>query len=205
MPSKILSQSGISLADAYEVQGSIAGVENLDSEDVKVVHEMGGTMFSERLSGTIRRRSTGDLNQSTIFNQLITDLPAGPFKISNVVVLADLSARVNNIQVSIRDPISERESPFFIWDNTTDVTNDIRIQDDGAAVADMRILIPAASQSLQGLVQIGGGQPQSVPDIAMRGQTLAFGAGTVEIILLLYLEFSQVGGISSFGLPIPGW
>ena len=43
---KILSQAGISLADLYNVEGSIAGIEQLDTRELPIVHEMSGTIFS---------------------------------------------------------------------------------------------------------------------------------------------------------------
>jgi len=203
MPSKILGKGGDSLADMYDVAGSIAGVEELDSESVKVVHEMGATIFSERLSGTIRRISTGDINQSTVFDLTLTDLPGTPNRILGVQVIADVSGRASNAMVAVRDPVAGREFPVWVWDVTDDLEQDIRIVDNGAAVADMELLVPRSLQTPSFL--IGNNQPQGVPDIAFRGQSGAFGAGTVEIIALIYITFSQVGGLSSRGLPVPSW
>jgi len=200
---KILSQSGISLADAYDVQGSIAGVERLDSEEVKTVHEMGGTMFSERFQGALRRRETGDIAQNTNWAQLITDLPAGPSRVFAVAVFAE-SDDVSHAVVSIRDPVSEREVPIWQWNTGVDTANLSLWQDSGAAVAAIFYLRPLVLMGIPSFI-IGGDQRVPVPDIAFRGRTTAFGAGTVNVILTLYIGHTHVGGLSSFGLPIPSW
>jgi len=201
---KVLSQAGISLADTYDVEGSIAGIEQLQSEDVQLVHEMGGTIFSERLSGTVRRRTTGAVLQSTAWDQLITDLPVVPFRIAAVAVIADVSGRTSIASIAVRDPISGREVPIWLWDTTTDLFNDIRIDDDGAGAANIQYLLPT-NRTFYPLTGIGTGQPQSVPDLAFRGSTTGFGAGDVTHTALIYIEFAAIGGISSQGLPVPGW
>ena len=75
---KILAQAGISLADVYDVEGSIAGTDELLSEDVSLVHEMGGHMMSERCRSFVVTLATGDQIQNANFaatGGLIPDSP----------------------------------------------------------------------------------------------------------------------------------
>ena len=46
-----------------------------------------------------------------------------------------------------------------------------------------------------------------INDIAFRGVTSAFGAGTVVLTALIHIAFTHLGGNvpSNFGLPVPGW
>lgn len=200
---KILSRSGDSLADTYDVQGSIAGIETLESREVSLVHEMGGTLFSERVSGFIRRQVTGDIVQSTTFDFVNADLPNVPYRVLGVSVLASAANKTTQAAVSLRDPISGREIPIFVWDVANDKTSLVRIVENGAASGNFLALIP--NQTLVPNMGIGSGQPQQVNELAFRGKSSAFGAGTVELTMLVYVAFSQIGGLSSRGLPLPGW
>lgn len=202
MSVKILSQAGISLADTYDVQGSIAGIEELESAEVTLVHEMGNTIFAERVSGFIRRVTTAALNQNATWDLVLNDLPDGPFRILNVLVLANTSSRINRAQVSIRDDDGGREMPFFIWETSNDVESAIRIVENNGASANQTALVVRTGLPSMG---IGFNQPQRVNAIAFRGLTSGFGAGTVTVVALVYLAFSAVGGISSRGLPVPSW
>lgn len=204
---KILGQSGRSISDAYDVDGSIVGIERLEAREVTLVHEMGATIFSERASGFIRRAATGDILQSVNWDIVISDLPAGISRILGLAVISDASTRISFCTVSVRDPASgaERELPIFIWDTNEDVIT-VRIEENGAAAANFGMLVSAPSVGVNmPSMLIGSGQPQRVGEIAFRGATTAFGAGTVFARLLLYVAFSQVGGLSSRGLPIPSW
>jgi len=202
---KILSKSGDSLADMYDVEGSIAGIEQLETRELPIVHEMGGTVFSERISGFIRRNVTAAINQSTAFDEVSTGLPAGPYRVLGVYVQADVASRVDRAQVSLRNPLSGREIPIFIWDVNHDVEKDIRIVENGSAVSEDRALVQAFPVVMPSL-GIGRFQPQRVgEEIVFRGASSAFGAGTVLLTSLVYVAFSEVGGISSRGLPVPGW
>jgi len=202
---KVLSQAGISLADTYDVEGSIAGIETLESRDVSLVHEMGATILSERLSGTIRRVSTAALAQNTAFDSFFTDLPAGISRILGITVFSDVAARVGQLSVMARDPTSGREQPLWVWQSTNDLEFNVRMSDNGAAAANHSFYRPIHPiRALPSLI-IGGGQPQRVSDVAFRGLTNAFGAGTVTVVLIMYIALMQVGGISSRGLPVPGW
>lgn len=204
--SKILAQAGISLADIYSVQGSIAGVEELLSREVSLIHEMGQTIFAERVSGTIFRASTAAISQSSTFDILTVNLPDVPTRLLGVQVFTqDDPARVSNIQVSLRNDEQGREFPVWVWDGTNTTT--IRTQDDGGGVGNRFLFQPTAATRLLPNMMMGTSQPETVDDIAFRGITGAFGAGTITIVALYYVAFAEEAqsGVSSFGLPIPGW
>lgn len=199
---KILSKSGDSLADMYDVVGSIAGVEQLLSEEVSLVHEMGGTLFSERLSTTIRRGVTGDIAQSTVFAVGFSDLPTVPFRLIGVQVVTEVVARVAIAAVMVQDDVALREFPVWVWDTTN--SRNVRFFQDGAEAEVVLLTSDPAYNSLP-VLMVGNRQPQSVPNIVLRGQTSAFGAGTVELTLIAYIAFAEVGGLGSRGLRVPSW
>lgn len=202
---KILGRAGVSLADVYDVVGSRAGLEQLESREVSLVHEMGQTIFSERFSLFVRRATSGALMQSVNFNIVLSDLPSGAWRILGVMVFADVQGRALLASVAVRDPLGGRELPFWVWDSAgdSDLVR-VRMEDNGAGVAQHRVLQPAPA--LIHLPGLGAGdQPQSMSEIAFRGSTNAFGAGTVTLTMILQIGFSQVGGLDSHGLPIPSW
>jgi len=202
---KILSQAGNSLADTYDVEGSIAGIDQLETRELPIVHEMGATVFSERLSGAIRRATSGAILQNTNFDIILTDLPATPSRVLGVTVVTDVAGRVSTAAILIRDAGAGREMPIFVWDSGEQFMV-CRMVENNAAVGTLELLV--TSLNLPGFppsMIIGTDQPQEVDQIAFRGRSTGFGAGTVTITALIYLAFSEVGGISSRGLPIPGW
>jgi len=204
---KILSQSGNSLADLYDVEGSVAGIDSLETRELPIVHEMASTVFSERCSGAIRIAQTAALAQNAAADVVLTDLPSGVWRILNVVVFADVNARTSSAQVSLREPIVGREIPIFAWDSTNDVQTNIRIVEDGAAAAN--VFVHVSNFMNVPTMGIGAGQPQRVGEIAFRVLTSAFGAGTVTMTALIYLALSAIGGVpgntTSRGLPVPSW
>ncbi len=200
---KILSQAGISLADVYDVQGSIAGVEELSSGEVSLVHEMGATIFSERLSHNIRRSGTGAILQSVNFNLVINDLPAVPTRLLGVAVFSDNAVRVLHAAILARSAGDGREIPIWVYDQVNFLA--IRMEDAGGGVADHELLLGNVQATMLPTFVGGNEQPQIVNELAFRGTTTAFGAGDVTITALYYTAFSQVGGLSSRGLPIPSW
>ena len=200
---KILAQAGMSLADVYNVQGSIVGIDQLEAREVTLVHEMGATILSERVSGFIRRIES-TVSQSSNIGVILTDLPAGPYKIAGVTVLATSAARVVNVMVALRDGEAGREMPFFVWDTAVDGSKVIRIEPAGAGAINTVALTPSGPP-FGSVVAVGTGQPQRVNQIALRGVSTAFGAGTVTVTALVYVIFSHVGGLNSRGLPFPGW
>lgn len=207
MGHNVQSQVGISLSDVYDVRGGQAPIERLLTTEVPVVHEMGSTIFAERFQQTIRRRSTGDIAQSTAIGDVITDLPAGPWMLHGLTVLSDASARLSNLAILARDPRAAREEILWVWNSVvgTFISN-IRIQEEGAGISQLEVLIPGVGSGpfLPRLMSSSQSR-QFVSEIAIRGLTTAFGAGTVETILLLHISLTHQGDISNHGLPIPSW
>ena len=200
---KILSRSGDSLADVYDVQGSIAGIECLASEEVSLVHEMGETIFSERLAVTIRKLSSTAILQSTNFDVFFDNNPSSIMRVLGVVVITSAD-RVANCTVNIRRPDQDTEIPLWNWDTAVDGQVNGRLVVSGS-VLNTIMLVPAVPISPMPNLMLGTDQFDHSADIAFRGTTTAFGAGTVTVQLLLYLAFARTAGISSYGLPIPGW
>lgn len=201
---KILAQAGISLADIYDIAGSIVGVEQLQSQEVSLVHEMGQTVFSERLTGTILRISTGNLLQNVTFGFTLT-APAGVCRVLGVSLFTDVAARLINANLSLRDSVNEREMPLFIWDSTNDIESTMNIDDDGT-VGDVTALVQTSPQPGIPNLVIGSTQRQSVGDLMrLRGTTAGFGAGNVVVTAIVYFGFASTTSISSFGVAIPGW
>jgi len=202
---KVLSKSGDSLADVYDVVGSIAGIDQLHSEEISLVHEMGSTIFSERLSGAVRRATTGNLLQDVDFNVVIDTLPAGITRMSGVLVFTDNATRILRVCVSQRDVVSARDIPVWIWDGAN--FQNANFEDDGAGVATHSVLTPEPGTSLHQSLIIGTHQPQEVADVALRGRTTGFGAGNVDVTVLFLLAFTALGGgqVSNRGLHVPSW
>jgi len=142
---KVLAQVGVSLADVYQVLGSIAGVEQLISHDVNLVHEMGATIFSERLSAVVERATTGAIAQSTTFDVDVATGGVGISRVLGVLVFADVIGRADFCQVSSRGTGSGREIPFYHWDQVSGTEEDIRLVDNGAAAANVINLVPAVA------------------------------------------------------------
>lgn len=201
---KILSQSGDSLADTYDVKGSVAGIDQLETRELPIVHEMGGTLFSERLSASIRRSTTGNINQNTEWDNVLADLPATPGRILGVCVISSDANRILNASVSVQEQAGDREMPIFLWD-TNEQFLAARLVENGAAAGLFNFLANALNIGTVPSMLIGTEQPQPIDRVSFRGDTTGFGAGTVVATMLLYVAFSQVAGISSRGLPIPGW
>ena len=205
--SKILSQAGNSLADIYDVEGSIAGIDQLETRELPIVHEMGGTVFSERLSGRIFRFTSGAIAQSIAFNVVGQAFAPTPVRILGVFCFASVGSRLNEVTVSLREtiPSAEQEIPIFAWDlNEGTVISRIMDVAAVATVVGLSNSAAIASQNLPTLL-LGSGQPQPVQEIAFRGIATAFGAGTVTVTCLIYVAFPQLEGLSSRGLPLPGW
>ena len=204
---KVLARAGVTLADIYDVEGSVAGVEQLIPEEVALVHEMGATIFSERLGGGIRRVQTAGIAQSTNFDSTFLDLPAGAWRLLGVLVFAGNAGRTANVQISLRAEANDREIPVLVWDSAADAERSIRLIDDGGAVSDFTALLPSNGSQIPNL-GVGTGQPQTIgTEVVFRGTTSAFGAGTVSLRAILYVAGSQQpgSGIASIGLPLPGW
>lgn len=206
---KIRSQAGISLSDLYDVEGSIVGIEELISREVHLSHEMGAAVFSERLVARLRRMTTGDIAQNTDFSLQIADLPAGGFRVLGVDVIADAGLRVNHAVVSMHSPGANFGQDFPLWTFDQDFANTgrtVRMVDDDNAEANLTQLAPQLGMANLPSMGFGVDQRFNVPNIVFRGTTAGFGAGTVEVIALIYVAAADAGsGLSSRGLPLPSW
>lgn len=203
---KILAQAGTSLADVYDVEGSIAGIEQLDTRELPIVHEMGATVFSERLSLAFRRSNTAALLQTVAFDIVMDSLPEGITRILGISVYTNNApGRILNATVSLT--ASGRELPIWNWDAAIDIETIARVNDDGGGVANLNLLRPVQSLTNFPTMLTSVGQPQQINEVAFRGTTATFGAGTVIASLVVMLAHTHIvgQGISSRGLPIPGW
>jgi len=206
---KILSQSGTSLADTYDVVGSIAGVENLESKDVHLFDEMGARVHSERLLSFTVVLNTAAISQSSNFEAAAAGFPDSINRLLGVFVSvpAANAGRVEDGTVSIVQP-SGQEFPIWSWDLADDVERGVRFDLAGAGEAD-RIALISTTPFVPLLITRGedAGRMQS---LALRGSTGAFGAGTIVIsvsVLLLRPDGGNPppGAPSSHGLPPPSW
>lgn len=202
--SKILSQAGSSLADIYDVEGSIAGIDTLETRELPIVHEMGATVFAERLSGSVLRMTSTAVAASTVWNITVAP-PAGIYRVLAVYVEAD-AARCEHVQVSLRSIDANNDFPIFIWDQTNDIESEIRIIENNTALATNFALIQTSPQMSGPTLGISRGQRgRTGEQIIMRGVSTAFGAGTVEVVAHVHVAASETTSINSIGVPIPGW
>lgn len=200
---KILSQAGISLADMYDIEGSIAGIEQLETRELAIVHEMGATLFSERMRTSVRRLTSPATLQNTNIDVGFSNFPDGPTRLLGIQVISDNGARISHLQCSVNAPFNGRDFPVWVYDQTN--FRAIDIEDDGGVVG-ANLLIPEPAVALPSFCG-GMGQPHPmVSNFVMRGRTTAFGAGTVTATALIYIAFAlQTSQISAFGARIPSW
>lgn len=202
---KILAQAGVSLADIYDIEGSVVGVETLDADEVKAVHEMGQTLFSERFSTQIFSVDTGPLLQNATISVGLEDLPSVPARILGLVVMVDTTARVLRVAVNASKPAPGpvEELPIWTWESGGgETTARFTI----AGVTGDQILLDSNLQfDRVPMLRAGADQPESLGNISLRGVTSGFGAGDVTVTLRALLGFPEMAGVSSFGLPIPSW
>ena len=206
---KIQSQSGVSLADTYDIEGSIAGVENLESADVHLFDEMGARVFSERLQAFIVRLTAGAQTQGTAWSAVASGIPDTVNRILGLTVITDQANRTSNLQVSVGNNVTGREMPIWNWATAVDDEVGIQWSDDGAGQAAFNLMSSIHGYHLpQLLTRIGAAK--AMPDVIFRGITTVFGAGEVEAILLFHLARAASGNPtpgepSSHGLPFPSW
>lgn len=209
---KILSQSGTSLADTYDVEGSIAGVENLESQDVHLFDEMGGRVFSERLQTFLVEGEAAGVLQNATFAAVLGGVPDSPNRLLGLTVITDAVARLTDVQVSAREVTpagaGAREFPIWVWDNTAGTEVTTTWDRDGAGVAAFDVLIPVQTQVPTLITRLG--VAKQMGQLIMRGLSSGFGAGTVDIIICATFCRANPGNPapgepSSHGLPLPGW
>jgi hypothetical protein len=208
---KILAQAGISLADSYDVEGSIVGVEDLNAGDVSLIHEMGGTIMSERLQSFILRLVPTAPAASSNWTVSSGELPDCANRILGAIVVMPSanSTDITNCSISIQNGAIDRQFPFWTWDTGEDAEIRIRFNLDGAGPEDFRQLRPREGIQLPSLAtRLGLGE--QMPNIRFNGTTSAFGGGTVAIEAYVHIcrpnpEVPSPGHPSSHGLPLPGW
>lgn len=204
--SKVQSQAGASLADIYNVQGSIAGIDQLETRELGIVHEMGATVFSERFATTTRRLASGAIAQSTEFDVVLTNLPGAVTRLMGIAVISNNQVRLDDVTIVVRR-VAGPEQEVPIWCYNVGTFEQARFVDDGTE-ANFELLAAEVGASFAFPIFIGGSDqtnPDMVDQIAMRGLTTAFGAGTVTCTAILYFAFPFVVGTRSRGLPIPSW
>lgn len=201
---KILGQAGTSLSDVYDVEGSIVGVEELEAEGVKTVHEMGSTLFSERFSGRVILLESGDIAQTTDFsiNTLVNEVT----RILGILVVVDTTARLLRASIEVISPpaLDNTSCPIWVWDAVNDIEGTVSFLRAGAVqnVINLRSVDPHTTVPN---ILTGPDSPRQVSNVGLRGRTSTFGAGTVETTAVIYLGFPQQQGLSSHGLPVPSW
>jgi len=205
---KILSQAGKSLSDMYQVEGSIVGIETLETRDLPIVHEMGATVFSERFRTAILRTESAALNQNVTVSLGIAGEPDSITRILGVQCFADDGARIANAVVCVQNPEAGIEQDFPIWAFDAGNVRAVRIQDNGAVVA-LDLLVPEAAVGvlpsfITGISTSQGGT-NTVRNLTIRAATTGFGAGTVVLFVLVYVGFTDSGGVSAFGAQVPSW
>lgn len=205
--SDILARAGISLADVYDVRGSVAHVEELLSREVHLFHEMGGTIFSERASGVMNIMTTGAVLQNVNIGVQATGLPTTPMRILGILALVDTAARVDFLSVAAVDSIAgaETDYPIFTWDSAVDGVRDVRHLLAGAGPTNTIMLVPTLGGNYMPNLLLGSTAPAAVSGLTLRGRTTGFGAGDVTVDVVVYLAFADEQGVSSYGLPIPSW
>ena len=198
---KILSQAGISLADMYDVEGSIAGIDDLETRELGIVHEVGATVFSERFRTTFRRFVSAATAQNQNINNLFSNMPEGVSRILGVQVFADDGTRIANCSVSLRNPVSLQDIPIWIFDVGN--IDPVRFLDNNIDTT-IDLLHPVVGASLPNFVTLGQAEDE-MQQIDIRADTTGFGAGTVVLTALITLGFTFTGGVSAFGARVPSW
>jgi len=201
--SRILTKSGASLADVYDVEGSVAGIEELNSESVFLTHEMGATILSERLVSETTIFQTGDLLQTVDF-EVFEPQPLVHSKIVALTVMTNQASRIGTICVGFTDSVvGLNTNPIYSFETGkgSDFTRVIRTRVDGNLV-DIGELVPS-NPAIVPVFQCGAAV--DVQRLAAIGKTLTFGAGTIQLTIMVTRVFPRLGGVSSRGLPVPSW
>lgn len=198
---KILSQAGTSLADIYEVVGSVAGIEQLETRELGIVHEMGATVFSERVDFFLGRIITGPIAQNVDFDLSVTEVPNTPTRLLGLALLADAGVRILNAAVFLRQTPT-REMPVWAYDGSNFL--DVRWSDEGS-IGNFDLLLGSPAVAMIPSFTGGSTQRRSVDEIILHGRTTGFGAGTVSLTGLFYLAAATDPTNISYGLPIPSW
>jgi len=212
---KILAKVGDSLADSYDVVGSIAGTEELVSREVSLIHEMGSTIFSERLTSHITKISSGSLAQNASFDVVSSPFEECANRISMVQFIADAASKFKFCSLMLEDPNGDLEFPIDVWCSAAATTSGsadseagIRFDPDGTGAASMSWLRPTLAFEPTVISRMGG--VTGIPTLIFRGTASAFGGGTAE--LFCYVHHMRPASLNplpgaerSHGLPLPSW
>jgi len=205
--SKILSRAGASLADIYDVEGSIAGIEQLETRELPIVHEMGATILSERFTTRVFRITSGALAQNLSYAVELTTLPETPARLLGVQVIVNSVARTTRVAVLATDPTLGQDFPIWVWNAGAGDTGVVTMED-ASVHSNQSILIPWLGINVYPAF-VGGRQQQDsmVSSVTLSGLTSGFGAGTVTATALLLLAFPRNDGARRppLGVPIPSW
>jgi len=204
---RILSQAGSSMAQGYDVDGGIVGVDELDSAAVHLAEDFGARVFSERLQSFLIRMTSGAINQSIDFDILAAGIPDSVNRILGIFVF-ETNTRIDNVQVGWNEQEDDQDMPLFVWNTATDSTRSVRYEDLGT-VAAVDLMVPAYPMLTPTIITRTGAN-RVIPQLVMRGSSTAFGAGTVVCNALVHLCRANPGSPapgepSSHGLPLPGW
>jgi len=202
---KILAQAGTSLADVYDVEGSIAGVEVLLSEDVNLVHEMGKTIFAERFTGSIVSTLSGSVAQNLTVTAQGPELPQNSRLLGLTVFTTEIITRLDDCCILLAS--EGTELPIWVWEQADGEVNALFTI--ATTLGDNIVLLPnpAYPPMLPNLI-CGTDQPSGGTGptrLLLRGNTSGFGAGTTKAGFIAYFGFARSEGLSSRGLPLPGW
>lgn len=211
MSRRVLAQAGHSLADLYDVEGSSIDIKALDNDEVKLVHDLSHTVFSERLHANLNVMDSTALAQNLSWNIELVGFRADvPQRLLGISVLANTAARVTRASLAIQDNNTEIEVVFWAWDIADDAEISTRWSDSGAAIATHFLLSPLGFVSVPPTLLIRQGVAANMPSIFFRGTTEGFGAGTVRTRAILHFArpmppLVAPGDPSSVGLPLPSW
>lgn len=214
MSRRVLAQAGVSLADVYDVEGSIVGIDSLDVDDIKGVHEMGGTIHSERLNVFTLIADSTAIAQSTTFGIVLGGIPNSINRVLAVAAMCDDADRLNHCSWLIEDPDSDVEFPIWNWEESVAESSDFASQvlwNPGSGVV-QEFMLRSGNAGGWGMPTFLApiGVSRAMPNLVFRGQSIAFGAGTVRVRGVMMIARPNSGNPppgepSSFGLPMPSW
>jgi len=209
---RILGRPGYTLADNYDIEGGSAPIHDLASNDVHLVHEMGGQIMGERVRTFLHHFESDDEDQSTAFDVTDTQLNDVPCRILGISVTTDTIARMSGVQVSLESPDNAfGEFPLFVWSSAADQETTFRYSQPGGSPSTEGYLSTANAGCMQANPSLAArAEADVMGNFVMRGDTSAFGAGTVKVHCMMLIARAEripsaAGDPRNFGLPFPSW
>jgi len=204
---RILSKAGESLADVYDVEGSVIQVADLVTGELPIVHDMASTVMSERMHMTQLTATSGAVPQSANFGAQIANWVDVPTRIMSIAVIGDTASRLSHITITQRDD-GGAEHPLLVWDSAQDVERICRIDLLGVGVSNNIIYAPSIPVSQ--VLMVRDGETSQMGTFIMNGTTTAFGAGSLEVLMCVLVarptrDTPAAGDAKSWGLPLPSW